>query len=126
MARLVILEFEDNIDAEDFAASVHYPVVGIFALPTTFCEGSPTTGCMKHQGKLGWYWTRGDSFGWWICRVCHKPAKPKSHENLVRNTVSEGVNLLVGNNDEQQDVFDAGWGAYRNAEVLDQWRRSEE
>ena len=152
MARLVVLEFADNDNADLFVKSINwesdvtgkanpvvidsrqYPddsvgnvdatVVGLFALPVNFCEGSLTTGCLPHRGKLGWYWVLGQKFGWWVCRVCKKPARPKSHENLIRNVVGEAVNLLTDSSLEEQTVFDAGWGAYRNdTAVPDTWRQ---
>jgi hypothetical protein len=130
MARLVVLRFEDNEDADLFAAWDHnrdnfsgnVQTVGLWALPTQFCEGSLAHGCTGYR-RFGRFWTTGKKFGWVVCRVCKKPARPKSNDSLVRNIVSRAVNLLFPDQQDVPSVFDAGWGAYRNdTQVPDSYR----
>lgn len=72
MGRLVLLEFDDNQDAElfmqeaDFFAEGRKPlcrVVGVFIKPGQLCECSPRP--EKHF--------RGSKFGLWACYTCKKP-----------------------------------------------------
>lgn len=108
MARLVVLSFDDNEDAEDFIKDVQfqdgtvftYPegsndaesysteVVGLFAKPTVFCD--PGDGHKGKKTQAGW--TRGKKYGWWVCGACKKPSVlwGKKFECVIGN----GRNLL--------------------------------
>lgn len=121
MARLVVLRFDDNEVADEFIkngkdfldstydnfwGNVH--VKGLYAMPTQFCDSGG--GCST--GKRIQFWTRGTKFGWWVCKVCRKPAKT-TEEKTIRAVVSQGTNLLKAEGEPQEvlTVFDKGWGA---------------
>lgn len=101
MARLVVLEFDDNTQAETLIDdwwralqstpasedgtvrvdlltpvqenNVQCKVVGLFARPTVFCN--PADDLHRGRGKTGRGWTRGTKYGWWVCAVCKKPSR---------------------------------------------------
>jgi len=125
MARLVVLQFEDNDEAEAFVKAQHVlwsdehtntsklrsaEFVGLFALPTIFCEGH------GNSKQLGF--ARGVKYGWWVCSRCGKPARSRTIENLIRNVLSQGRNFLTQPQTEDEKfppadvatVNDPGWG----------------
>lgn len=121
MARIVVLSFEDNEEAEAFADAVKFyvadrmtnqrrvfpEVLGLFAYPTLFCESSGSGGC-RVSGRRVAGWTRGLKYGWWVCAVCKKPSG-FNKDSLFRSVVSQGVNFR----DRAQKVelvSDEGWG----------------
>jgi len=109
MARYVVLEFEDNEDAEHFVGDVFYhyagEVVGLFAKPTQFCDGG---GCTRGRVQP---WARGAKFGWWVCRTCKKPTSAGGGEKLMHHVLSQAVNLLPGIKQAPASVMTEGWGA---------------
>lgn len=139
MARIVVLQFEDNSDADEFIKEhdelMYYPegsmggvsndavmiyageVVGVFAMPTQFCANSGSGGCSTNKRIRAW--SRGKKFGWWVCSICKKPSNfvpPERRERpeLWRRVISQGVNLLFAPEDQSpESVHDEGWGAYR-------------
>lgn len=68
MARYIVLRVESNQTAETllerFAVVPAIRVVGLFASPTTFCEGS-----CPNEGKS----VRSTKWGLWFCPICKKP-----------------------------------------------------
>lgn len=74
MGRLVLLEFDDNAEAEEFIACVNvkeWPrhqswhnatVLGVFIKPASLCE------CVPREDKS----FRGAKFGLWACPKCRK------------------------------------------------------
>lgn len=90
MPRLVVLDFDDNEQAEEFIESGKYNVVGLFARPSLFCD--PSDGHTGGRGKTGRGWTKGKKYGWWVCAVCKKPSRlwGEKFECVVGN----GKNLL--------------------------------
>jgi hypothetical protein len=97
----VILDFESDADAKAFVShliegwtvttsapdgtiSTTTPatVVGAFKRPTKFCT------CAKRGG-----WTRGHSYGWWVCDNCRKPTE-KWTDNADRWRYALGINLI--------------------------------
>lgn len=117
MARYVVISFDDNEKAEHFIAGIpqvdDIKVVALIAKPTLFCE-TRGIGCTTGRVKP---WSRGKKWGWWICNGCYKPCPPQGdteqekEENLMRHTVSQGVNLLQDAANKVATVFDRGWGA---------------
>lgn len=81
MARYVLVEFEDDADAEKLRRMIdeqtrkgkRYRVAGIFARPKKVCECPRVT--TEYKGTLV---VRGRRFGWNTCVAC-KRAKPGSH-----------------------------------------------
>jgi hypothetical protein len=99
----VILDFESDADAKAFVRRViednevilddrKFPddstttlpatIVGAFKRPTKFCT------CVKRGG-----WTRGHSYGWWVCDNCRKPTE-KWTDNADRWRYALGINLI--------------------------------
>jgi len=117
MARLVVLQFDDNDEAEGFVTDGgngyhEQKVVGLFAMPTQFCPQSGSGGCQKNKRVQGWQ--RGRKFGWWVCSICKKPSgfiPPEKPNELWRRVVSQGVNLLRQPDDQNlETIHDEGWG----------------
>ena len=122
MARLVVLRFEDNDEAEEFVnahkvymadekTNMHqaFPeVLGLLAMPTQFCEQG---GCGKGRIKE---FARGTSYGWWVCARCHKPSGKTTGAKLWRTICSQARNLLPDAEEPAQiaSPFDSGWGVY--------------
>ena len=83
MAKYVLVEFDDDEDADAFAAMVSpsdvasMRVRGVFKKPTLFCD------CPKPSEKN----SRGAKWGWWLCRNpgCGKPQRGmgQSPTNLI-------------------------------------------
>jgi hypothetical protein len=99
----VLLEFETMAEAKKFVMGVlrvkevtiderTFPddntevfetkPVGVWRVPTSFCT------CGSSNG-----WTRGGTYGWWVCSTCHKPTE-KWSDNADRWRYALGVNLL--------------------------------
>ena len=110
--RYVVLKFDDNDDAEAFVQLAlrdpikEYEAMGLFAGPTQFCT------CTGGRGRIH-SWTRGQRFGWWVCKSCKKPSEATGGPlQQMRAVVSQSRNLLVA--DEEQapaTVMMEGWGA---------------
>ena len=111
MARYVVLFFEDNDIAQEFATewTAYWSVdpekrsdgevKALVPAPTLFCE-DPFS---QHGNKKAGYF-RGKKYGWWVCAVCGKPTKAWGEKyNAV---ISSGKNLL---DDEEQVTPPAGW-----------------
>lgn len=83
MARLVVVDFDDNAQADAFIDKLKgkksFRVVGLFARPTSWCECPKPTGYAKNEVVLG------GRYGWWIHRLCRKPRRG-THQanNLMR------------------------------------------
>lgn len=119
MARYVVLEFDDNADAEAFVDSVRANcaaerkqglsfskrVVGIFVKPGRTCicwDGKWTNyGDKNRQHGIA----RGEKFGWWVCTKCNRPRaaghqlvnqlKPSEcYEGTIYNDFEFGVTNL--------------------------------
>lgn len=71
-----------------FAASVE----AVVARPTRWCQCDvPEPTGRKRRGKRETGWSRGTTFGWWLCAHCRKPSKA-----AVQHWVSS---MLAGAND---------------------------
>lgn len=80
MAKFVLLEFDDDKEAELFAmqggmlaerAGVDtMVVVGIFRKPTKYCD-CKVKGLWSRQDG----WTMGRKYGWWVHNRCGRPSK---------------------------------------------------
>jgi ribosomal protein L37AE/L43A len=85
VARYVVVEFDDNDEADSFVNTlgVFNPsddgssmrVIASYMKPTQFCE------CPKPEEKS----VRGKKYGLWVCRMCNKPHKKmwQSPRNLL-------------------------------------------
>jgi hypothetical protein len=116
MARIVVLRFEDNDEADYYVELINRArenpsfegqgatIELVLAAPTLFCPTSGGCGPGRVKG-----FARGNKYGWWICETCHKPSKSITGEKLIRSVVSQGVNLLQ-EKQEPASVFDEGWG----------------
>lgn len=102
MAKLVVIEFEDDAQAQALCGMIdkqtkagkRYRVAGIFARPRRVCE------CPRVEGYHKDMVARGAKFGWNVCVVC-KRAKPGVHHanNLMAATELKdmpGENLMRG------------------------------
>src|SRR3954469_2637252 len=84
MARFVLLQFDDDQEAEDFVKEgalryttkwgdpsdtvpFDYKVWGVYQKPTRFCD------CDGSGKKTMIGFTRGKKYGWWIHAKCMKP-----------------------------------------------------
>lgn len=93
MAKYVLLEFDNDNEADEFTKLAEYgeyhidwpvlkklKVVGEFQKPTQFCQ------CTQEQkaGKVG---TTGQRFGWFVCGNCKRPTKGGNQRiyNLLEN-----------------------------------------
>lgn len=90
MARFVVLYFPDNAVADDYVkmytekdddAELEFEVMGVFGIPTQFCECPP-----ERDKKIA----RGEKMGWWVHRDCGKP---------VRDSWQSPKNLLTAQSD---------------------------
>lgn len=82
MARYVLLEFDDNADAEALVEAIDAGIVishekrsflkprlrGLWMKPTQFCE-------CKGKGKNTRSFTRGTKYGLWVHSACKKPTR---------------------------------------------------
>lgn len=74
MARYVVVEFDDNAQADEFVRRVNsnpdrkFRVPWVFAKPTKYCE-CPSTGTRSSDPIRV---VRGDKWGWWVCSKCHR------------------------------------------------------
>lgn len=87
----VILKFDDEEAALGFADLNHGEVgevVGIYKVPTLFCEG-PHPSAKKTQ--VGF--TQGQRWGWWVCAYCMKPKKT-AYLHLWKYMSLLGFNLI--------------------------------
>ena len=73
MARLVLVDFDDNAQAEAFIAKLDnaghskYRVVGLFARPNRWC------GCPHPLGYAKNEIVKGGAYGWWVHVICRRP-----------------------------------------------------
>lgn len=97
--RYVVLEVEDDKWAEEIVGELNeegQKVVGVFAVPTKFCDDEPP----GHRGKKTQAgWTRGKKYGWWVCGACKKPTKAWGRNlnavlSSARNLLSDGKDTL--------------------------------
>jgi hypothetical protein len=100
MARAVIVRFNSNKDAEKFVNDVaersgvnvlsddpnlysdmlSATVEAVIAVPTKWCEcamqddtGHRRRRSTSRRRMVGW--TRGTTYGWWLCGTCHRPSR---------------------------------------------------
>lgn len=66
----VAFQFEDEDEALEFANAHPQKIVGIYKVPTIFCEEVHTNAKKTQQG-----FTQGQRWGWWVCAYCKKPKK---------------------------------------------------
>lgn len=94
MARYVVIAFEDNDLAEDFARGEprEYPygsweTVALVPAPTVFCDDP----FGQHGVKKAGYFL-GPKYGWWVCAGCGKPTEAWGKQ--YNSVISSGKNLL--------------------------------
>ena len=106
MARLVVVEFQDNVEAIAFIKeldssnsanrreghSFRRRVVGVFIPPGARCGcGDWNLANIRNPDKAGNNGAgivRGEKFGWWVCTRCKKP-RMGSHTLVNQMTLSE-------------------------------------
>lgn len=121
MARIVLLEFANNAEAETFVREMALThdnnrpvppatVAAVVAKPTAWCKCNVEPSYGRRRGKRESGWSRGTSFGWWLCIHCHKPSRP-----MVTHFIT---NMLAGANDLLPRILGTG-----DAKTPDQrWR----
>ena len=113
MARYVVLEFFDNVEAEKFVREVNGQneinrsarrpflkrVVGVFVKPGKTCECGDATRINYGDKNQKHGITRGEKFGWWVCTRCNRPrAAGHQLENQIK--LSETYQGVVFNDYE--------------------------
>lgn len=82
MTSYVLIEIADEGDVQKFIRETEHTVCALYRKPTQFCycleEG-------KRQANNGL--VRGKKFGWWVCRICHKP--PPGMPPAMRNRLED-------------------------------------
>lgn len=68
MARLVVVEFQSNQEAEEFAQS-HPGVWGVYPLPTAICN------CPDNTRRTVTNWARGKNTRVWVCVKCRRASR---------------------------------------------------
>lgn len=103
MARIVILSFSDNSEAEEFVRSsptgTRMRIEAVVARPTSWCR-CPATNLgsrRRRSSKRESAWQRGKRFGWVLCIHCRKPS-----EAAVRHFITT---MLAGCNDLLPEIF---------------------
>lgn len=105
--RYLIIEFDDEQDAEKLRAQVDaatqkgrkYRTVGLFARPGKVCICSNIA---AERGRSRDMVARGGRFGWWVCTKCKKP-RLGNHElknlipqnGIIDPTITEGVDVYA-------------------------------
>lgn len=82
MPRYILIEFEDNAEADRFCAKVingtkkggRYRLIGYFAKPRNFCQCGPLTDRQQASEVR-----RGSKYGWMVHTKCGRPRKQASH-----------------------------------------------
>lgn len=90
MARLVLVEFDSDSQAEAFIAKIDkaakpsFRIVGLFAKPMKWCSCPKPTGYDKNEVVLG------VRYGWWVHILCRRPRKG-THQphNLLEPRLSD-------------------------------------
>lgn len=126
--RIVLLEMSTE-DAEEFVRTVdetsmvivsdrkteeeitlEAQIAAVVAKPTAWCRCNVPEATGRRRGKRESGWTRGTTFGWWLCIHCHKPSRP-----MVTHFIT---NMLAGANDLLPRILGTG-----DAKTPDQrWR----
>lgn len=117
MARVVMVEFQDNKEAERFVERLTQDqlkgkgrrAIGLIPTPTQFCECDPAT------RKCG----RTTKFGWWVCLECKK-AQPgwQSPVNLLQPNLvsvkeqSMWMHLIAGRPLTERDAHEGDMSFY--------------
>jgi hypothetical protein len=112
MSRIVLLEFADNSEAETFVHEMTDPdqvvvgaeVVAVVARPTGWCkcavQAESKSQRRRRIAKGFEGFSRGKTFGWWLCPACHKPSRA-----IVTHFVT---NMLAGCNDLLPKILGTG------------------
>ena len=126
MARLVVLEFDDDGEADTLVEDwnrarqeaprqedgtlrivlltpqqendVQCKIIGMYKRPTLFCDPSDGHRCRKTNSG----WTKGKKWGWWVCGSCHKPSKLWG--NNVSAIIGSARNLLLEESQPQPPI----------------------
>ena len=105
MAVYVLLSFDDDSTAKEFVKdliAMNKPggslgtslgpndaeVLGAYKRPTKFCD----CGLSGGKGKLGYSFTQGRKYGWWVHAECGKPTRAAGAVPGLFTTL--GINLL--------------------------------
>lgn len=92
--RIIVIEFEDDADADEFVEAYFCKsgeLVGMYQVPTIFCE-------CDGPSKVGW--VQGKKRGWWVCPYCKRPSKSAWREDKYKIFGAYGFNQLEENDDD--------------------------
>lgn len=123
MARVVLLSFTSNEAAEAFVrmtaesglgvqigedgmTRVEATVEAVVGRPVNWCKCAlnPDTSSRRRRGRKSlskgrsFGWSRGKTYGWWLCPTCHRPSRP-----IVEHFITT---MLAGNNDLLPKILD--------------------
>lgn len=111
MARILVIEYNDDEDAERMMESIHraskrgasYRVVALFVKPRRFCKcaGRRLTNYQADKsGHAGVVF--GSKFGWWICTNCRRPREgghqlinQLDQDSLYPDTGADPVDMIT-------------------------------
>lgn len=111
MARFVMVQFDDNDEADNFVKSVGENVVAgnpevkaVWAMPTMLCECHPPWLLPNRKDKYQSYCdpVRSKTYGWLVCPKCAKP-----HPYQVQHP----KNLLDGDKPTSERIWYLGFRA---------------
>jgi hypothetical protein len=125
MARWVLIEIDDNADAEAYVESLKIGktfmtintgdsykvqeapvrVVGLYAKPVKFCE-------CETPGKVA----RGEKLGWWVCTKCNKPQTTRWQ---MPNNLLAPPDIALRDNVHHVHTVKEGPVVYYHGKVLD-------
>lgn len=92
--RIIVLEFEDRAQAEEFVTNskaLEYDgakVMAMFIRPNKFCQ------CPDKQRQNASNWRKGRRTGLYLCTRCQKPSKHHQTGILSRLQYVFGYNLM--------------------------------
>lgn len=99
MARLVVLRFENDSEADKFIESdiLYCPRGKDYMISTNHTKSAtiemmvqtPTKFCNCPNGRS---WFRGPKYGWWVCGTCGKPSV--GYGSNPRAIIGESVDML--------------------------------
>lgn len=91
----------NGVHSEPLSALAGAKVAAVVAKPTKWCTCNvPESTGRRRRQKRESGWTRGTSFGWWLCIHCHRPSKA-----MVTHFVT---NMLTGANDLTPKILETG------------------
>lgn len=120
MAKYVLLTFERDAEADEFAEMVKHGDVGVYvsrregdphAWQKVFCKlrgvfKKPTKFCSCTSTRKRGF-TRGRKYGWWVCSMCGRPTQGWASLDGLYHVL--GFNLLPKDADAPEYRGDGNW-----------------